>query len=227
VKARICVTLFGRNLEELRKNFRKVTDGDLFEIRVDLSGSLNFKALRKLTSKPLIATCRLKGEGGGFKGSERERLNLLREAAQAGFDYVDLELSTRNLQARLEEFREAGVKILISSHNLNRTPSFSQLKTLLNRQLNFSPDICKIVGFAKKMEDNLTMLRFLLETSKNSKGRIVAFCMGELGLPSRVLSPLFGGYFTYASATPAKAAAPGQLDFKSLREIYRKLGVDP
>jgi len=49
--------------------------------------------------------------------------------------------------------------------------------------------------------------------------------MGEAGVISRILSPLFGGEFTYASTKTGSESAPGQLTIAELREIYRVLGV--
>jgi len=40
---------------------------------------------------------------------------------------------------------------------------------------------------------------------------------------SRVLSPLAGGYLTYASLDDDMGSAPGQLSVSVLRGIYRKL----
>jgi 3-dehydroquinate dehydratase type I len=50
--------------------------------------------------------------------------------------------------------------------------------------------------------------------------------MGQAGKISRILSPLFGGIFTYASVSKGRESAPGQLTITELREIYALLGVD-
>jgi 3-dehydroquinate dehydratase/shikimate dehydrogenase len=47
--------------------------------------------------------------------------------------------------------------------------------------------------------------------------------MGEAGSVSRILSPLVGGYFTYACAAKGQEAASGQIPVKELREIYSYL----
>jgi 3-dehydroquinate dehydratase/shikimate dehydrogenase len=50
--------------------------------------------------------------------------------------------------------------------------------------------------------------------------------MGELGFPTRVLSPVFGGLYTYAAPMQAEGTAAGQVSARSLRHLYRveKLG---
>jgi 3-dehydroquinate dehydratase len=52
---------------------------------------------------------------------------------------------------------------------------------------------------------------------------MVSFAMGPLGLASRVLCPLIGGYFTYASLGEGKESAPGQLTVDQLKGIYRMM----
>ena len=50
--------------------------------------------------------------------------------------------------------------------------------------------------------------------------------MGELGFPTRVLSPVFGGVYTYAAPMYADGTAAGQVSARFLRHLYRveKLG---
>jgi 3-dehydroquinate dehydratase len=57
------------------------------------------------------------------------------------------------------------------------------------------------------------------------KTNIVCFAMGKKGVLSRIFSPLFGAYFTYASVNQGLETASGQLDIQRLRKIYSLLGV--
>jgi len=57
-------------------------------------------------------------------------------------------------------------------------------------------------------------------------GGLAAFAMGEAGQISRILAPLAGGYFTYASLEEGKESAAGQLTADQLREIYGILEDD-
>ncbi|MCK4579972.1 MAG: type I 3-dehydroquinate dehydratase, partial [Dehalococcoidia bacterium] len=54
--------------------------------------------------------------------------------------------------------------------------------------------------------------------------RVVSFAMGPVGLVSRVLCPLVGGYFTYASLEAGRESAPGQITARELRRVYQMLG---
>jgi 3-dehydroquinate dehydratase len=49
--------------------------------------------------------------------------------------------------------------------------------------------------------------------------------MGRLGIPSRVLSPIFGAYFTFASSSSGRETAAGQIPIDNLRALYKELGV--
>jgi 3-dehydroquinate dehydratase/shikimate dehydrogenase len=58
------------------------------------------------------------------------------------------------------------------------------------------------------------------------KQRMIVLAMGELGFPTRVLSPVFGGAFTYAAPMQTDGTAAGQVSARYLRHLYRveKLG---
>ena len=71
------------------------------------------------------------------------------------------------------------------------------------------------------MTDNLTVLKLIAEFSSTTK--IVSFAMGTEGQFSRILCPLAGGYFTYASVGEGKESAEGQLTVNALK---RNLQVD-
>ena len=45
--------------------------------------------------------------------------------------------------------------------------------------------------------------------------------MGEIGFPTRVLSPAFGGMYTYAAPNAAEGTASGQVCARQLRNLYR------
>jgi 3-dehydroquinate dehydratase len=53
----------------------------------------------------------------------------------------------------------------------------------------------------------------------------VCFAMGELGKVSRLLSPLFGGYFTFASFDRGSETATGQMTIQEMRDAYELLGL--
>ena len=56
---------------------------------------------------------------------------------------------------------------------------------------------------------------------RSPKHRMIVLAMGELGFPTRVLSPVFGGVFTYAAPLYAEGTAAGQVSARYLRHLYR------
>ncbi len=83
----------------------------------------------------------------------------------------------------------------------------------MDSQIRTGSDVCKIVTTAVHPRDNLSILRFIEERSAET--RLVSFAMGRHGIPSRVLSPLFGAEFTFASLTETSKTADGlQLPFE-------------
>ena len=85
------VAVLGKDAEE---GVLAAGDSDMIELRLDLIATdpiEAIKAVRKATIKPIIATNRLKAEGGKFEGNERERCELLIQASIYA-DYVDIEL---------------------------------------------------------------------------------------------------------------------------------------
>ena len=115
-----------------------------------------------------------------------------------------------------------GAGVIISFHDFEATPEKELLEEILRDEQSAGADICKIVGTSNTPSDNLTYFNLLRE---NVDIEIVSFGMGNAGILSRVLSPLVGGAFTYASAETGSESAPGQLTISELREIYRMMGV--
>jgi 3-dehydroquinate dehydratase type I len=58
------------------------------------------------------------------------------------------------------------------------------------------------------------------------KPKLIAFCMGESGIISRILYKKFGLFLTYASYADDKKTADGQLPFGHMKYIYRADSLD-
>ncbi len=211
-KPRICAVIVSNDLEALQEIEPFV---DLFEVRIDLIGD-GWQELAKQFKKPWIACNRRADEGGKWEGDEVNRIAKLLEAIELGADIIDLELRTTNLKQAIELIKKRA-KCLLSFHELERTPPLNSMREIVQRQLAAGADICKVVTTAQRSEDNLTILQLISEFSGT---RIVSLAMGPLGFASRVLCPLVGGDFTYASIQPGKESASGQITVSELRRLY-------
>ena len=211
-KPRICTSIVSRDLEAIRE-IEPFTE--LFEVRIDLIGN-GWQELIKHLNKPWIACNRSADEGGGWKESEARRIEELLQAIELGADIIDIELRTRNLEEATHLIKKKA-SCLLSFHELKGTPPLNEMREIVHRQLAAGADICKVVTMAQRFEDNLAVLQLIAEPPKTRK---VSFAMGPLGLTSRVLCPLVGGDFTYASIEKGKESAPGQIAVRELRKIY-------
>lgn len=214
-RPRICAVIVSNDLEAIKKVEPLV---DLFEVRIDLIGD-GWQGLAKQLKKPWIASNRIADEGGEWQGSESERIKALLSAVELGAKIVDIELKTEDLEKAVKRIK-GKAKCLISYHDFKETPSLKKMREIVKRQLDASADICKLVTTANSFEDNLSVLKLV---SDFPQARVVSFAMGPLGLTSRILCPLVGGEFTYASMEEGKESAPGQITASDLRKIYRML----
>ncbi len=214
-KPRICAVIVNNDLEAVNevKPF-----ADLFEVRIDLIGD-GWQELVTQLNKPWIACNRRADEGGRCKEGEESRIEELLKAIDLGADIIDIELSTRNLKQVIPMIGKKA-KCLVSCHDLKKTPPLDRIREMVQRQLTAGADICKLITTAQNFEDNLTALQLIAEFPKT---RIVSFAMGPLGFASRLLCPLVGGDFTYASIEKGKESAPGQITVRKLRKLYEMM----
>ena len=216
-KPRICAVIVNNDLEAVKKIEPLV---DLFEVRIDIIGD-SWQELVKQFKKPWIGCNRRVDEGGRWQGNEAKRIEELLKAIELGADIIDLELRTGNLKQTMELIKQRA-KCLLSFHELKGTPPLNSLREMVQRQLEAGADICKVVTTAQGVEDNLSTLQLISEFPKT---RIVAMAMGPLGFASRVLGPLVGGDFTYASIELGQESASGQITVRELRKLYEMVGV--
>jgi len=224
---KICISVPPKTVTEALALIEKAENqhADFIEVRLDSLKKHNQLAeIAHCSNTPLIATNRSTKCQGKFLGSETERKKILMDAAKNGFDYVDVELSTPKLKDIVSNLREMSAKPIVSFHDFNETPSSSQLNKILKKEIASGADVYKIVTTAKLVEDNLTVLDFVSKAYKNAK--IVCFAMGELGKPSRLLSPVFGAFFTIASLERGRKTAQGQLTIQEMRSAYTALELE-
>jgi 3-dehydroquinate dehydratase type I len=193
----------------------------MIELRLDYAAErLDLTKLRESTNTQLVATARLPTQGGRWGRGEGERQKLLLSAARAGFDYIDAEIDTVSLDDLVGKLHDKHASVIVSRHYLDRSPSLAEALAVHGEAKKAGADTVKVVGTALSPADNLACVEYLAREPGN-----VSFAMGAHGVPSRVLSPLVGGAWTYASASEGAEVAAGQMTLASLREAYRLMGV--
>jgi 3-dehydroquinate dehydratase type I len=225
VTNRICVSILPKtNIEAL--NFIEKAEkahADLIEVRLDsLETSRKLSDLASHTKIPLIATNKLLSEGGNFSGTQGERQQTLLNAAKSGFEYVDLDLSSPKLKEQIKELNALGAKTIVSYHKFDGPLTIQEMNRILEEEISSGANVCKIIPTAKQVQDNLTALNFV--SANANRAKLVCFCMGELGKTSRLLSPMFGAFFTFASLEQGSETAPGQISIREMKTAYSVLG---
>lgn len=226
MSARICVSILPKNNIETLNLIEQAekTKVDFIEVRLDcLEISRKLSDFSASTKIPLIATNKLQSEKGFFAGTETERQQTLLNAAKNGFEYVDVDLSSPKHKETISKIKLLGAKPIVSFHKFDGTLNVSAMEKILDEEISSGAYICKIVTTAKQIEDNLPALSFVSFAS--SKAKLVCFCMGEHGKISRLLSPLFGAYFTFASLEQGSGTAAGQMSISEMRAAYTLLGI--
>ncbi len=211
-RPRICAVIVDNDPEAVKRAEPLV---DLFEVRMDLIGD-GWREMVEQLRKPWIACNRSAEEGGSWRGSESKRRDELLDAVELGADIIDIELVTGNLKEIVPLIKKKA-KCLLSFHDLKGTPPLDRMREIVQRELETGADICKVTSTARRFEDNLTVLQLISEFSGI---KIISFAMGDSGLVSRVLCPLIGGDFTYASIEKGKESAAGQMTVENLRKLY-------
>jgi 3-dehydroquinate dehydratase / shikimate dehydrogenase len=226
---RVCVAISGVNPQEMVEKAEAIAhDNPFLEFRLDylsnpIQGLSKLKAfLSQHTYVQAIATCRRVPNGGKFKGSLAAQVEVLRKAAEAGCQYVDVDLqSAQSLKIAEIQKLKSKAGLVLSYHDFKAT---KKLDELFESMKVFPADIYKVVTTATSLSDNVVMMRFL--EAQSSHHSLVGVCMGEQGIISRVIGVRAGSVFTFAAASAGEETAPGQIAAKTLRDVYRIEQVD-
>ncbi|MEN0110156.1 MAG: shikimate dehydrogenase [Planctomycetota bacterium] len=215
----ICVSIGRSRHKHMLAEHRHLAEqgAELVELRLDyISTRVNLQRLLGDRPTPVVVTYRREADGGKFTGSEEQRLMMIREAIALGADYVDLEDDIADKVPRY-----GATKRIISYHNFRNTPD--DLAERHARMAALDADIVKLATMAQRPSDNVRMLELVRDAGQPTVG----MCMGDIGMPSRVLGARFGSPFTYATFHHERTLAPGQLSFAQMNEVYRHGAIGP
>lgn len=204
-------------LEQVRRAQR--AGAEMVELRLDhFRRPDDVAALVRGSPAPVLASCRVKEDGGFFLGDPDLRRRLLLAAAESGAEWVDLEhWESLCLPAGLR------TRVLRSYHRLQEAPR--DLDAIVDRMAKSSADALKVTWMGYDAAD-LEIANRLYE--RRYPVPLVAFLAGPSGTASRLLALLRGAPFLYVAPGPGQATAPGQPDLYQALELYRApaLGQD-
>lgn len=216
-KTLICVPIFEKNYESVIQSAENSIEAgaDIIEFRIDAMNHPNpddVVNIIKDINHPLIATNRRIDEGGFFRGSESERMEILLEASKHA-DIIDIELETDPYQ--MSKIIKASKSTIISFHDFEKTPNIDVLLEVVSRERKLG-DIAKFAVMPNNISDTVVVLNVLSQVENT-----IGISMGDLGRYTRIVAPLFGSPITFASLD--SKSAPGQLDIQSTKYLLDKL----
>jgi len=211
--SRLCVTLTESSTEDMLEAMHGLPpEVDMVELRLDHMHEFDVRRLCECRDRPIIATNRPARQGGEWKGDEAERLDVLREAAEGGADYIDVELDSRGALGEVN----GSCGLIVSHHDFNGTPD--DIEEVHGRLVAAGADVVKLAVRATDIVDTVPVLKLLQECGDEVP--TIALSMGEEGLPTRVLAPKFGGFLSFACPEAGREAAAGQVSYREMLDLY-------
>lgn len=209
----ICVAIQNKTVADC---LALTQDAELADLRIDLAGFGvdEVTSFVKQSACPVLATCR-----HDTMGLEKQEI-LLKAAVDAGAKYIDLEIEIPQEQRNklVEYAKNKACTVIISYHNYKETPATAEMMKLIEYCFAYGADVAKLAVQNNTKADAARTLSLYAQP-----GRLVVLGMGAEGIVTRVAAPLLGAEFTFASASPELATAPGQISKSVLQTIYSAL----
>ncbi len=209
--SQLCLTLAEDRVEHLAAKIRR-RDGacPLIEIRIDYLGSPQIPRLPEGRRSEYIATCRPVREGGRYHGAEADRLELLRQAARSGFNWIDLEHDVEAVSFPPD------VQVVRSYHDFQGFPS--DWAALIRKIDSLPGDLTKIAAAVSNTGQLVEVLR---QFERPAARRRIFIGMNGFGQPSRLLGHFLGNAWTYVTEEADREIAPGQCSLDQALGSFR------
>ena len=133
-----------------------------------------------MTDLPILLTYRSSREGGQMQLSDEEYQTFVKQACESQcIDLIDIELMSGNtLVFQLVEIaHQNDIKVVMSNHDFDKTPCFSDMMNRLEQMEILGADICKLAVMPITYKDVITLLNMTLEMSHKLERPIVTMAM--------------------------------------------------
>ena len=212
-QTKIAIPIFQEKCEDVIEVAQDCIEkgADVLEFRIDALKKHDIGEIKNTIKEidfPMIATNRIQSEGGSFKGSEDERIDILYECAGL-VDYVDIELQCDD--DYINKIHDTGTKTIVSYHDFEKTPDLNEIMYIVDKEHELG-DIAKVAFMPQDLEDTLTILAVLSHCEDT-----IAISMGDLGSYTRVMASKFDSPITFAAGTDV--TAPGQIDIETMKAL--------
>lgn len=191
--------------------------GDIIELCLDhLEKEPDVKDLISTVQKPVLVSCRRPQDGGRWKGTEEERLLLLRQAIVAGPAYVELDL---DIARRIPRFGK--VQRVISFTRMDR-PEYD-IDSIFDEAAGQNADVVKFTWPTRTLDEAWPLLAAV---SQKRRLPIVGMGLGKPELTFSLLGLKYGSPWIYAALEQGMEAHPGQATVFELDETYHWQEID-
>ena len=219
-RPRIIVPLFARDpavLCPLAKAAGADPAAELVELRLDplpADEFLNALALvRGIVDKPLVVTIRTQAEGGEAALTADQYAAFCAAVCASGCaDLLDIEFFSagERLPQWIATAHAAGVKVVCSSHDFQKTPPRAELVERMVRMQQAGADLPKLAVMPTCRTDVLELLAATAEMADHHpETPVITMSMGALGAVSRLCGEVFGSAATFGMV--GQGSAPGQI----------------
>ena len=235
--AYLAVPIAAQNLERAEQQIKAALacGAEMLELRVDYLENLSVDLVRRLMHQaqkagdqpiPIIVTCRHSQQGGAIAYPEQLRIEVLTGALKAGAEFIDFEYekflsveSQEKIELALSQSSKG--RLILSAHNFET--KFDNIGRLHRHIATLYPAaIPKLVYTANHINDCFEAFDLLHRTG----GQRIVFCMGAVGMASRIIAKKLDSFVTFASANEQSATAPGQVSIKQFKDLYRWDNID-
>jgi 3-dehydroquinate dehydratase type I len=220
---KIIIPLCPKNITEaIQKILVAEKHADIIEIWFDKIKNLDQAKINKIiqsAKKPLIVNFKNQKEKGSSPLSDKQRIELLKFAADAKVDFIDVSLDLptnliKELKARCKK-----TQLILSFHDFQKMPDIKHFQKLAKKAFQLKADLVKLVGTAKSFAECVPILQISQELAKKKK-KFLTIAMGKHGELTRVITPLIGGLGMFAPLSAKNATAAGQLTVRELKKWW-------
>ena len=230
---RICVPLTGTTNEEIIKQAlaAETSDAEIIEWRADyykkvdsLSDVLDVLSHVRTTlkSKVFLFTFRTIEEGGQISFTLTQYKHLCLGVAESGLiDMIDIELEKAEFLGRnfIQKIKEHQVKLVLSSHDFDKTPEDAVLILKIGIMNQFGADIGKLAMMPHNVQDVLRLMGIINKARGFNQLPLAVMSMGNLGKIS-----LIDSVMTFAALD--QASAPGQIPVERMKDYLAEFSIE-
>lgn len=137
--------------------------------------------------------------------------------------WLDLDISTQQDDLAWIQQEELSLRLLLSYHNYDTTPSEEKLWERIEVMRSHSASIVKVATYCQSADDAMRLMQLGLRL-KSMDCDCIVLGMGEFGAVTRIFGTLWFNHMTFAPPTLEQASAPGQIALPSLKHIISLLG---